>query len=149
MKKLFYGVLVAFSLMLTGCGFFIEGLSASVTVVNNTNKDIYCFADYNSSTLTDSKVHVIEADSTSKFETGKGLLSQVLLENEAEDCFSFFYCTSEEWQEQWDSNGYEPTVFDLMTFGISLEEEAKYSQNYKVTLNLDEEDEIVAVLTWE
>lgn len=149
MKKLFYGVLVAFSLMLTGCGFFIEGLSASVTVVNNTNKDIYCFADYNSSSLTESEFKIVEAGSTDKFETGKGLLSQVLLENEAEDYFSFYYCTSEEWQDKWDYYGYEPTAFDLMNFGIKLEAEAKYSQNYKVTLNLDEEDEIVAELTWE
>lgn len=90
MKKLFFGLLVLASFLFFGCSFFYE--SATIIVVNNSDKDFKWILDYNGS-MRNEKNEAYDTDSgKSKTRTFDCELLKDEIEDRGGDKISFWYC---------------------------------------------------------
>ena len=97
MKKILFMMLMACAFLFTGCAYWFEFLSATVTVINETDGTLYCTAYYNGCSG-DDEIRTVEPNSEFTFETVEGWNSKSEIKKNG-DVFKFYYTTEAGWEE--------------------------------------------------
>ena len=147
MKKTFFTFLILFITLLTSCSFWIDPLTATVTVINETDQTWYYLAYYNGCAggRYTKGVRSIEPNSEFTFQTEEGYYTKADIQKQ-DDYFSFYYCNETEWETKLKEEYEEDLNSDLGLFyaimnfqedSTCLREEGKESQNYTVRIYPD------------
>jgi len=155
MKKIMLGLMVLFPLLFAGCSFFYE--SATIKVVNNTNKDFYWIVDYNGS-MRNEKNEAYNTDSGKSYsKTFDCELLKGEIEDRGGDKISFWYCDETKFWEVSNANkifGQHPSrtwvlkQTDQTGYSVEIKQnDGVISDYYIITINPSGTDSATATIT--
>ncbi|MBE6350007.1 MAG: hypothetical protein E7062_04580 [Spirochaetaceae bacterium] len=143
MKKTFFALIFLCVTLLTSCSFWLESVTATVTVINETDQTWYYLAYYNGYINEDTTgVRSIEPHSQFTFETVEGWYTKADLQKK-DDYFNFYHCDETAWETSFKERYEEDLNSDMGIWlanynfageASNIEENGKQSQNYTVRI---------------
>ena len=157
MKKTLFVLLVLCTLLLTSCSHWMENLSATVTVINETDESYYFVAYYNHN-MDEEKVGVrcVEPHSQITFETTEGIYNRFNLKN-CNDVFQFYYYDETAWEagvrEEYENTKLNHDLYSALImfddYADCIDLTGKQSQNYTIKFSPSESSDNISVeATW-
>lgn len=143
MKKILFMMLMACAFLFTGCAYWFEFLSATVTVINESDGTLYFTAYYNGRSE-DDKIRTINPNSEVTFETVKGWNTKSEIKKNGDE-FKFYYAREAAWELIKKDDWYEEDDMEHNVWGFTdnwvkagyvtrLVLEGKQSQSYTVKI---------------